>query len=253
MFKRGDVARDVRMEAAEGILAPRAHEQLAILILLLEDADPVVRTTANATLDHITPETLKGYLARADVPVDTREFFAARGVLPAEIPAGSADEPLIDMAPETHPEDEAAARDTDEVRASVLTQLQKMTFSQRLKAAMKGTREMRAILIRDPNKLIASSVLSSPKVNDAEVAGFARMANVGEDVLRIIGANRAWMKNYNVVLGLAKNPKTPLRMSLNLMPRLNDRDLQMLSTDRNVPETLRVSARKKLLTGGDRG
>ena len=33
-FKRGEVARDVRLLAAQGALAPRAHEQLAILVLL---------------------------------------------------------------------------------------------------------------------------------------------------------------------------------------------------------------------------
>jgi hypothetical protein len=37
-----------------------------------------------------------------------------------------------------------------------------MGFTVRLKAAMKGTREVRAILIRDPNKMIAAAVLSSP-------------------------------------------------------------------------------------------
>ena len=71
-------------------------------------------------------------------------------------------------------------------------------FTERLKAAMKGSREMRAILIRDPNKMISAAVLSSPKVTEPEVAGFARMASVSEDVLRIIGHNRAWMKNYSV-------------------------------------------------------
>jgi hypothetical protein len=34
---------------------------------------------------------------------------------------------------------------------------------------------------------------------------------------------------------------------MNLLPRLNDRDLNMLSIDRNVPEPLRIAARKKLL------
>ena len=55
------------------------------------------------------------------------------------------------------------------------------------------------------------------------------------------------MKNYGVVVGLCRNPKTPLAMSLNNMNRLNDRDLQMLSIDRNVPEPLRVAARKKIV------
>jgi hypothetical protein len=49
-----------------------------------------------------------------------------------------------------------------------------------------------------------------------------------------------------VAVGLTKNPKTPLTMSLKLLGRLNDRDLQRLSMDRNVPEQLRVAARRKV-------
>jgi hypothetical protein len=43
-FKRGEAARDVKLLAAQGTLAPRAHEQLAILILLLDDPDPEIRS-----------------------------------------------------------------------------------------------------------------------------------------------------------------------------------------------------------------
>ena len=45
---------------------------------------------------------------------------------------------------------------------------------------------MRAILIRDPNRMVASAVLSCPKVNDAEVEAFAKMGNVSEEILRTI-------------------------------------------------------------------
>jgi hypothetical protein len=123
-----------------------------------------------------------------------------------------------------------------------------MTFPQRLKAALKGTKEMRSVLIRDPNKMISSSVLSSPKLTDSEVEAFARMASVSEDVLRTIGANRAWMKSYKIVVALTKNPKCPVALSMNLMSRLNDRDMAMLSVDRNVPEPLRIAARKKIVS-----
>ncbi len=41
-------------------------------------------------------------------------------------------------------------------------------------------------------------------------------------------------------------------MTLNLMHRLNDRDLASLSTDRNVPEPLRVAARKKVVSAVSR-
>jgi hypothetical protein len=259
LFKRGEVARDVRLLAAQGVLAPRAHEQLEILILLLEDSDQEIRTVANETMNLIPEAALKAFLARSDVRLDTREFFADRGVFPAEIPAIEADEPLIDTEParpvatggegehESGQAETGQGESDEQRRLSVNQQLASMSFTDRLKAAAKGSREMRAILIRDANKLICATVLSSPKLSTQEVEGFSRMANVAEEVLRIIGSNRAWMKNYGVALGLSKNPKTPLTMSLNLLGRLNDKDLQRLSMDRNVPEQLRVAARRKVV------
>src|ERR1700681_2921654 len=98
-FRRGEVARDVRMEAARGALAPRAHEQLEILVLLLEDSDPEIRQVANATLNRIPVEAIQGFLARSDVSIGLREFFGDRGVFPSEIPAIEVDEPLIETAP----------------------------------------------------------------------------------------------------------------------------------------------------------
>lgn len=240
-FKRGEVARDVRLLAAQGALAPRAHEQLGILVLLLEDPDPEIRETADQTLNRIPVDALQAFLARSDVSMGLREFFGDRGIFPSDIPAIEVDEPLVDTDPLDLPDT------AEEGKESVVQKVAQMGFSERLKAAVKGTREMRAILIRDPNKLIAASVLSSPKVSEPEVETFARMANVSDEVLRIIGSNRAWMKNYGIVVGLAKNPKTPLGMSMNLIVRLNDRDLSMLSVDRNVPEALRVAARKRVV------
>jgi len=234
----------VRVQAAQGPFAPRAHEQLAILVHLLEDPDREIRETAEETINKIPVEALEKFLARSDVPVDLREFFGDRGVFPAEIPPIEVelDTPLIDAGAV---EGEEPAE--EEERLSGTQELAAMNFPQRLRAAMKGTREQRAILIRDPNKLICATVLSSPKVSVPEVEGFARMQNVSEDVLRIIGSNRAWLKSYGVVLALTKNPKTPLTMSMNLMSRLTAKDLAKLSVDRNVPEALRISSRKKVV------
>ena len=252
-FKRGEVSRDVKLLAARGALAPKAHEQMAILILLLEDADQEIRTVADETLNRIPEAVLKAFLARSDVTIGVREFFADRGVFPAEIPAieEESEQPLVDAGPEIkeeiEPEADGSEPDEEQRRTSVNQQVTNMAFTEKLKAAVKGTREMRAILIRDPSKMISASVLSSPKITDQEVESFARMTNVAEDVLRTIGSNRAWVKNYGVIVGLTKNPKTPLAMSLNFMSRLNDRDLSLLSMDRNVPEPLRAAARKRVV------
>jgi len=72
---------------------------------------------------------------------------------------------------------------------------------------------------------------------------------VSEDVLRTIAMNRSWLKNYSVVVALKKNPKCPVGLSLNLLNRLNDRDLNGVSSDRNVPDPLRQAARRKIVLG----
>jgi hypothetical protein len=243
MFKRGEAAADVKLLAAQGRLALRAHEQLGILMLLVGDGDAEVRSTADATLKLIPEGALRAFLARVDVPPAMLEFFTGRGITPLG-PPSDGDGPLLDLEPEI--EEGAAAESDDQRRESLTSRLAKMNFPERLKAASKGSREMRAVLVRDPNRLISTTVLSSPKLTQAEVESFSRMSNVGEEVLRIIGSNRAWTKNYGVILGLTKNPKTPLGMSLNFLSRLNDSDVKTLSVDRNVPEPLRVAARKKL-------
>ncbi len=240
-FKRGEVARDVCLMAAAGTLAPRAHEQLALLVLLSDDGDPEVAATANATLALLPPDPLRAFLARSDVPAPMRDFFAARGITPGDQAATDADAPLIDSAAaaDTPPAEESEEPEGAQVLAS-------LPIIERMKLAMKGTKGQRAQLIRDSNKLVAAAVLSSPKLTESEVETFSKMANVSEDVLRTIAMNRSWVKNYGVISGLTKNPKTPPGISMQMLQRLNERDLKMLVIDRNVPESVRLAARKFL-------
>lgn len=248
-FRRGEVARDVRLLAAQGALAPRAEEQLALLVLLSDDADAEVAEATAATLDALPGEAVRRFLSRADTAPQMRAFFAARGidVTPDTIAAAAAeaDAPLLETATDLPDVPDAAAEPEQKTIAS-------LSVLERMKLAMKGTREQRAVLVRDSNKLVSAAVLSSPKVNESEIETFTKMGNVSEDVLRIIGQNRAWTKNYGVILGLCRHPKTPPAIAMSFVQRLNERDLKALTTDRNAKEGLRLLA-KKMLTKGKAG
>src|ERR1700678_4443448 len=106
-------------------------------------------------------------------------------------------------------------------RVSLLQRMAKMNIVERIQLAVKGGREERMLLIRDPNKIVQRGVLQSPRLTDLEVESFAAMANVSGEVLRIIAASRVFMKAYTVARNLVKNPKTPLDVSLHLLPRMN--------------------------------
>jgi len=240
-FRKGDVAHDVRLQAAQGALAPRAHEQLALLVLLTGDPDPEIVAAAESTLGMIPVASLSSFLARTEVSGEMREFFAKRGVTPADVPSQEADKPILNTQ-----EGPDIADDEDDEK-SAMQRLAEMNVPQKMARATKGTREERAILIRDPNKLIAVAVLSSPKLTDSEVESIAKMSSVSDEILRIISHNRNWMKSYVVVSALARNPKTPLAVSMNLLSRLSEKDLRTLSTNRNVPDVLRTTARQKIV------
>lgn len=242
-FRRGEVARDVRLVAAQGAFAPRALDQLALLLILKDDDDPEIARAAEATIERLPVPALEAFLGRSDVPPEMRTWFATKGISSSGASVGG-DEPLVDVdAPASRDEDAAAADVESETKRIAM-----MGVMEKMKLAMRGTREQRATLIRDPNRLVSASVLSSPKLTDTEVEAFAKMGSVAEEVLRIIGSNRSWTKSYGVVAALVRNPKTPLSMSMHLLQRINDRDIRMLVIDRNVPEPLRIAARKRLST-----
>jgi hypothetical protein len=130
--------------------------------------------------------------------------------------------------------------------------LYRQNTAQKMISALKGTREDRAILVRDPNRLVSSAVLGSPKLTDVEVESFAGMKSLSAEVLRKIGNHREWMKRYGVAVNLVKNPRTPLAISLGLVSRLNPRDIKSLAVDRNVPEVIRKQALKFVRGAADK-
>ena len=246
-FRRGDVAREIRLQAAQGAMAPRAHEQIGLLMLLVGDQDPDVASAAEATIAAIPRTALETFLARSDASVEMREFFAARGFQPADTPASEASAPLVEIGGlEDSILDEEPPPEGQE-RASTLQKIASLSVAQRMALAMKGSREERAILIRDPNKIVGVAVLSSPKINEAEVESIAKMSTLSEELLRMIAFSRAWTKNYGVVHALVKNPKTPLAVAINFLSRLTEKDVRAISANRNVADALRITARKKIV------
>jgi hypothetical protein len=129
-------------------------------------------------------------------------------------------------------------------RQTLLQRLATMTVAQRVQFAIKGGSEARRTLIRDSNKVVQRAVLQSPRLTDQEVEAFASMTSLTDEILRLIAKNRNFRKNYVVVRNLMNNPKTPLDVSLHMLPILNALDLKRLCVNKNIPETLRTTANK---------
>lgn len=135
--------------------------------------------------------------------------------------------------------------DGDEVsndRISMVSKILKMGMKSRVKLAMKGDREARNILIRDPNRVVAQAVIGNARITEQEVEKIASMRTVPEDVLRLIAINRNWTRNYMIMHKLAQNPRTPIANVMTILTRLQLRDLAALSKNRNVSDAVRRQA-----------
>jgi len=145
-------------------------------------------------------------------------------------------------------------RDGDEIadleNSNLYSLIQNMTVMQKIKLARMGNKEARGLLVRDRNKIVAMSAVSSPKITLQEIATISKARNVSDDVLRVIARNREWTRDYQVKLGLATNPKSPLTEAMKFVNYLQDRELRNLMRSKDIPTAISTHARRILMKKG---
>jgi hypothetical protein len=199
--------------------------------------------TGPATIDRIL-EFLG--LERGEAPeVKGRADQYAREAAPPLADAeGLPDEALADSPPPAT-EEEGEER-TQNMRALV----QNLSVVEKVKLARFGNAEVRSLLVRDRNKIIATAAIRSPKMTDNEILSIAKSRNIQEEVIRAIANNREWTRRYQVQLALATNPKTSVPTALKFLNYLSDRDLKAIMRSRDVPGQVSQQARRILSRKG---
>jgi hypothetical protein len=143
-------------------------------------------------------------------------------------------------------EDEEGEEKLDEKYVPLYKAIGDMTVSQKIRRAMLGTKEERALLVRDRNRLVSAAAIRSPRIQEPEVVQIAHNRNVSEDVLRVIGNAGEWIKSYQIKKNLVENPRTPIAIAQKLVIQLRESDLTKLTRNKNVSGAIRQAARRHL-------
>jgi hypothetical protein len=126
-----------------------------------------------------------------------------------------------------------------------------MSMAQKVAIALKGNKEVRTLLLRDTNKVVAVAAIKNPRLTEQEVAAVASSKSTNEEVIRIVSNSREWTKSYGVKLALVQNPKTPLGVAMRFLPLLNHTDLKSIAKSKNLPSAIANQAKAMLSrTGG---
>jgi hypothetical protein len=268
-IREGKAPAFIRRKGAEGGLPLSLGEKLEVLTILARDEDREIRAQAIQTLSRWNLAELQQVLSDPQTPQEVREFarnYLAPGhpelldpllqnsappgnlelettaqLSPSQEEAGEAPAPAPPITQPLSSKPEGAREEESE---TLIQKLGRMSPAEKVKAALTGNQEMRQLLIRDPNKLVARTVLQSPKLTEVEIETFASSKDLAEEVLRGIATSRKILKNYGVIRALVNNPRVPIDVSLPLVSHLNDRDIRFLMKNRNIPEVLRHMAIK---------
>ncbi|MBT0654047.1 hypothetical protein [Geomobilimonas luticola] len=183
----------------------------------------------------------------------TMAFLAEKGIAGAavtlqEMPEDEAvfDEDEEDLDAETDTIDEEEEPESEEY-ASKYKMAQSMGVSEKIKMALTGDKEWRSILVKEPNKLVCGSVIKNPRITEAEILTLVKTGVQSDEIMRLICANREWVKNYQIRKALATNNKTPLPNALRYISTLTEKDVAAIAKSKNVSSVISTQARRILL------
>lgn len=160
----------------------------------------------------------------------------------AEAAPDTAADPLAGLGEEI-PEDEEFNRAS---LAQIFRRIASLTVKEKVELAQKGTKEERRILIADVNKIVSMAVLRSESIGMGEIEAFCAMRHLHTEIFIEISRTREWIKRPKIQYALVTNPAVPLTVTLPLVKHLGLRDLKNIMRDRNLPEGIRMAARKLL-------
>jgi hypothetical protein len=217
-------------------------------------------TTRPATLDNVTDFCVRSGLILADLPAfreaRRRILGGAAGddAAAAEAAARAAAEEAVAVAElekmaGAHGDStgEAAvgeAQAAEQRRLSIAAQIMKLSIARKIEwANKKGTKEVRTILLRDPNKLVQMAVVQSPRITEEEITKLSNSRVLPQEVMSYLYNNRQLTKNYQIKVNLVNNPKVPVAVSMRFLSLLRASELKTLGKNKNVSNALATAAR----------
>ena len=130
------------------------------------------------------------------------------------------------------------------IRGSLQNFISGLAVPQKVELASKGNREVRQILSRDPNKMVARAVILSPRISVNDVTAYASSPLTNEEILREIGENKEWMSNPILVKAIVSNPRTPVPVAMRHIVHLSPIEQNLLSRNRNIHAVIRREAKR---------
>jgi hypothetical protein len=256
------------IEAAEEM--PPA-DQVLLLFCMMRDVDDLIRCAATVAFGALPEKPLVAYIREstahpAILDAIARHHHTSPDVVVALLgnealtPQASGflqrltslnEQPLDTNTEDADDSDEEQSGEQvieDEEFLSKYKMAQTMGIAEKIKMALSGDKEWRSILIKDSNKLVSGSVIKNPRITDAEIHALVKTGVQNDEIMRLICANKEWIKNYKIRKALVENPRTPVQNALRYLTTLGEKDVAGYAKSKNVSSVISTQAKRMLLS-----
>jgi len=256
-YVRPGTALEVRLAGCADAENLAAADRLMLLFCLSKDAEPAIRTAAISRLGELPGEVIRAYIDGATphplvltvLPTLCRNYPEARQTPEAPI---IADEDELEAAPDETDQDgeaeeeEPVNEDNDEFLSKYKT-AQLMGIGEKIKMALSGDKEWRSLLVKDSNKLVSGSVIKNPRITEGEILTLIKAGIQNDEIMRLICANKEWIKSYKIRKALVENNRTPIQNAMRYLGTMGEKDLAYLAKSKNISSVISTMAKRLLL------
>lgn len=258
-YVRPGTALEVRLAACTAAGSMAAADRLMLLFCLSKDAEQSVRAAAISCLKDLPEAVITAYIESATphpLVIDSlrllcNNYPAEPVTAPASTVIEEAD--LLDALPgqvdqDEEPEEEVpAVNEGDEEFLSKYKTAQLMGIGEKIKMALSGDKEWRAILVKDANKLVSGSVIKNPRITEGEVLTLVKAGIQNDEIMRLICANKEWIKSYKIRKALIENTRTPVQNAMRYLGTMGEKDLSSFAKSKNISSVVSTMAKRLLL------
>ena len=229
-----------------------AADRLMLLFCLSKDADKAVKAAALASLKNVPAEIITDFAGSANAhPLMLNALRTLCSNYPAECSVLSEDDeakvPYDELDPDTESEDQDPVNEEDEQFLSKYKMAQLMGIAGKIKMALSGDKEWRSILIKDSNKLVSGSVVKNPRITEAEILTLLKSGIQNDEIMRLICANKEWIKSYKIRKALIENNRTPVQNASRYLSSMDVKDLAYFAKSKNIATVISTLAKRLLL------
>ncbi|MFZ4855821.1 MAG: hypothetical protein ACOYL3_05435 [Desulfuromonadaceae bacterium] len=240
--------------AAENMVAT---DRLMLLFCLSKDADPAVKAAALAALNDVPAEIITAFAgSQTPHPLMLNALRTLCYNFPVVSPVAECfippdddeiETPYDELDPDTESEDQDPVNEEDEQFLSKYKMAQVMGIAEKIKMALSGDKEWRSILVKDSNKLVSGSVVKNPRITEAEILTLVKSGIQNDEIMRLICANKEWIKIYKIRKALIENNRTPVQNASRYLSTMDVKDLAFFAKSKNIATVISTLAKRLLL------